>query len=91
MNLLANSTGVVAIRLIDLHEDQPTALQIPVIAWRTDLESDPVPVLAWGFCYDAIHDPRTGHVFSEIGETWLSLEDAVRDLAKVLKESRNDG
>lgn len=91
MSLLANSTGLVAIRLIDLHEEQPTALQIPVIAWRTSLESDPMPVLAWGSCYDAIHDPRTGQVFSEMGESWLSLEDAVRDLAKVAKETRNDG
>lgn len=89
MSLIANSTGMVAVRLVDVHEAEPTVLQVPIVAWRTSLESDPMPVLAWGSCYDVIHDPRTGQVFSSLGESWTSLEDAALDLAAVYKGGRD--
>ena len=89
MSVIVNTTGMVAIRLVDVDEDQATVLQIPIVAWRTSQESEPMPVLAWGLVYDAIHDPRTGQVFSDLGETWTSLENATRDLTAVIKGMRD--
>lgn len=89
MSVIMNSTGMVAIRLADVDEDQPTVLQVPIVAWHTSHQCEPMPVLAWGMTYDAIHDPRTGQVFSDIGETWTSLENAVRDLSSVISGVRD--
>ena len=94
MNIIPNTTGTVALRLLDLDADKPTVFLAPVIAWSIDDREATRAVLApnaGGPSYEALHDTKTGATWTEAGEVWESLDEAVSHLVKVHRlEVRDD-
>jgi hypothetical protein len=94
MNIIPNTTGTVALRLLDLATDKPTVFLTPVIGWSiVDREATRAVLApdAGGSSYEALHDTKTGATWTAAGEVWESLDEAVSHLVKVHRlEVRDD-
>lgn len=88
-SVMPNTTGVVGLQVLDIDEaEQPTVSLVPILGWALADGIEPQPLFMMNKHCDAIYDPTTGHVHTQYGECWSSLEEAVDYLVKVGKLRR---
>jgi len=79
-SVLPNTTGAVGVKVLDIDEAEPYVSLVPIVGWALADGIEPQPLFMWHKECDAIYHPTTGHVHTEFGECWSSLEEASRDL-----------
>jgi hypothetical protein len=86
-SVLPNTTGAVGVQVLDVHEAEPTVSLVPILGWALADGIEPQPLFMMNKHCDAIYDPTTGHVHTQYGECWSSLEEAVPVLAHANREA----
>ena len=75
-SVMPNTTGAVGVKVLDAHEAEPNVSLGPILGWALADGIEPQPLFMWHKQCDAIYVPATGHVHTQYGECWSSLEEA---------------